>query len=273
MKKKKKRGKSVVSPKKKLSKRKKQTNPLKNVKKLFKKKVSVSISPSIIVLAILVLIMIIIKILSPIYLKEGQTEIVFLASEILIVAFLGFISILLLKKLGGLNVSSEQSSKYQKFLNPIMVGICFGLAFIVYGYLAEIKNSDIYLPLSVLFYLWESISYEIIFHIFPIVLFVWLFGNLIFKRKKDENKIFWIVAIIISILGAYSTIAIFSTPGTSLENPGQFFVWVFGILIFVTEVTALYLFKKYGLLAPILMKMSFYLIFNIIWPLFFMNLL
>jgi len=119
-------------------------------------------------------------------------------------------------------------------------------------------------PLSIPVYLFGGIILEIFYRLIPMVLLVWLISNLIL-RKRWQEQVFWVVAILLCLLepvmqtiGVYQMGIIAST----------LLAAILFIFVFAGNLIPTYFFRKYGFLAAIVWRLTDYLVWHIIWPLF-----
>ncbi len=197
----------------------------------------------------------------------GRTA-VFSFLEILIVLFFGGIGLLCYKKIGLPEFLNKKFKTKKAILISIGLGLGFALLFAIYDSIAKIGDMSVGLPISILFYIWGAIASESIFRLFAIGCFSWFFGNLIL-RKKYNKQVYWILAVIFSGIAVFSMLSAFSIPDVPLNRPNDSLFIVLGCLVFVSELAAFKLLKKYGFLSPLIFRLSFYLIWHMIWPVVF----
>lgn len=116
-------------------------------------------------------------------------------------------------------------------------------------------------PYSIPVYFSVGILMEILLHLIPIVLLVWLISNVIL-RKRWENKVFWTVAILFSLIEPIGQTIGMQQMGIITRS---LFAGILFIFIFAANLLPLYLFRIYGFLSAVVWRLSFYLIWHIIW--------
>ncbi len=219
----------------------------------------------------LVTVMILIKlfdlIFNPNKVFPGRVA-VFSWVEILVVLILGIIGLLLYKKIKLPKFDNKKIRQSKTLLYSIGFGLVFSTILVIIDFFAKIGDISVGLPLAPLFYIWGAISSEVIFRLFGISLFIWLFGNIILKKKYKE-KVYWIGAIVLSLLATTTMLSAFSNPSIIINKPSTFLLTLFGLVTFLTEMFAFKLLKKYGFLSNLIFRLSFYLVWHIIWPLAF----
>ena len=167
---------------------------------------------------------------------------------------LGFLGLILTRKLGFAKIWDEKISNKQRFWNPLLIGVILGILFIIVDLILSrfsgIKMLHPPFPTSLVASAIAGIGDEVIFRLFFISFWVWLISHVIF-RKKYQNRIFWIVAVISAIAFSFvhlpATMMIFGFNSIS-EIPVAFHVEVL-LLNGSLSLIAAYYFRKYGLLA------------------------
>lgn len=99
--------------------------------------------------------------------------------------------------------------------------------------------------------------------LFTIPLLVWLFSNVIL-RGKGRTPVFWIAVIVAAL---YEPLPHMQEDFAAVSGAGVLITalkWTIEPL-FLANVIAGWLFKKYGFLAAFVMRLSFYLIWHIIY--------
>ena len=94
---------------------------------------------------------------------------------------------------------------------------------------------------------------------FAIPFLVWLLSNVVL-RHRGQTQVFWLVAILAALYEPlpYMTDALHHTGVLSSLR-------IFVGPLFAANLVAAYIFRKYGFLAPLVMRLSFYLIWHIIY--------
>ena len=184
---------------------------------------------------------------------------------IILAAVLGFIALKLAQRTGFPDIWDKRISNKQRFLIPILFGLGFAIIQIIL--VASVLHLDIPMvkfPLSIPVYLFGGIILEIFYRLIPMVFLVWLISNLIL-RKRWQEQVFWVVAILLCLLEpVMQTIGMYQMGIiTDILLTAILFAFVFAGNLIPT-----YFFRKYGLLAAIVWRLTDYLIWHIIWPLF-----
>ncbi|NPV50823.1 MAG: hypothetical protein HPY60_06455 [Candidatus Methanofastidiosum sp.] len=231
------------------------------------KKISVRDKTFLILIGIMLVIKLFDIIFSPNHIYPGRIA-SFSWIEIALAFILGYIGIRISDKVGIPSMWDPKVSNKNRFLLPIVVGILIGVIFITFDYYAKIGNMSVGFPLSILFYLWGGIYSEAVLHLFPVTLLVFLFSSKLLKGRYNK-EVYWIFSVLLGLTSAFGMVMAFSIPGVPIHASSVYVIYSIGFLIFITELTVLYILRKYGFLSAISTRLSFYLIWHIIWPLIF----
>jgi hypothetical protein len=189
------------------------------------------------------------------------------------VALMGVLGITMSRKIGIPEMWDEKISNRQRLLIPFVAGLIYGLAPIVpellgmEGRLHPLAiGSDIHVefPLSIPFYTYGAIFLEVFLRLFTLSFLVWLLSYILL-RNRWRTPIFWLADIAVAL---YEPLPYLMEDIQAAANPMQVTSAVVTILIgplFLANVFSGYLFKKYGFLASLIMRLSFYLVWHIIY--------
>jgi membrane protease YdiL (CAAX protease family) len=184
---------------------------------------------------------------------------------------LGFLGLKLSQKLGFANIWDPMVSNRQRFLIPALVGIGLGVFFV----LADAILSQFHasgplphppFPTSLVASAIAGIGEELIFRLFFIPFWVWLVSYVILK-KKWQNQIFWVVAILSALAFAFghipSVMAFFGWK-TIGEIPPALMSEIL-LLNSIVSVFAAYYFRRFGFLAPVGIHFWTDVVWHVIW--------
>lgn len=168
---------------------------------------------------------------------------------------LGFLGLLLSRKIGFADIWDDNVSNRARFATPALVGVFLGVSFIIvdvvvssYSPFGRLPHPAF--PASIIATLGAAIGEEIIFRLFFISFWVWLIAHVILKGKR-LNVVFWVVSIA-------SALAFFAGHIPSvlmlkgLASPAQIPPLTLGEMVFLNSALSLpaaYLFRKNGILA------------------------
>lgn len=182
---------------------------------------------------------------------------------IILTAVLGFVALKLAPRTGFPDIWDKRVSNRQRFLIPVLFGLGFaGIQIVLVSFVLNLDIPMVKYPLSIPVYLFGGIILEMIYRLIALVLFVWLLSNVIF-RKRWQKQVFWAVAIVLALLEPVGqTIGMYQMGiVTNLLLAAILFVF-----IFAGNLIPAYFSRKYGFLAPVVWRLSDYLIWHIIWP-------
>jgi hypothetical protein len=184
---------------------------------------------------------------------------------VVLAAALGFVALKLAQRTGFPDMWDEEISNQQRFVIPVLFGLGFAVIQIILVTLVlRLDIPMVKFPLSIPVYLFGGIILEIFYRLIPMVLLVWLISNLLL-RKRWQEQVFWVVAILLCLVEpVMQTIGMYQMGIiTDILLTAILFVFVFAGNLIPT-----YFFRKYGFLAAIVWRLTDYLIWHIIWPLF-----
>ncbi len=175
------------------------------------------------------------------------------------VSALGFVGLLLTRRAGFPDFWDRSVSHRQRFLIPAVVGLVYGVVTVLYD-LRDPAPVHLTLPWSIPFYAYGATLLEILLRLFAVTFLVWLISNLVF-RGKWQWQVFWVAAVIAALY----------EPLPHLTNAFYTRGMLAALVVLVTaplfagNIVAAYLYKKYGFLAALTMRLSFYLFWHIIY--------
>jgi len=184
---------------------------------------------------------------------------------VILAAILGFAALKLAQQTGFPDIWDKRISNRQRFVIPVLFGLGFVVIQIILVTLVlQLNIPMVKFPLSIPVYLFGGIILEIFYRLILMVFLVWLIFNLIL-RKRWQEQVFWVVAILLCLLEPVMQTAGMYQMGiiTNILLTAILFIFVFAGNLIPT-----YFFRKYGFLAAIVWRLTDYLIWHIIWPLF-----
>lgn len=186
-------------------------------------------------------------------------------SMYILVSVLGFAALKLAARTGFPDIWDKGISNKQRLLIPLLTGFGFGIIMMIIAYALQLDVPMVKFPYSIPVYFSGGILSEILFHLIPIVILLWFVSDLVLK-KRWQNEVFWILAIFLSLLEPVSQT-------TGLHQMGiisnMLFTAILFIFIFTANLLPLYFFRMYGFLSAVVWRLSFYMIWHIIWGGFF----
>jgi hypothetical protein len=120
---------------------------------------------------------------------------------------------------------------------------------------ANVPTINVPFPKSILFYSGGAIIVEALYRLILITLPLWIVGTVIL-RGRGQATVFWIVALLTSLVepaGQMSLVA--GHPGVMVAM---------GVAMYGMNVFEALLFWRYGLLAPLAFRLTFYLVWHVV---------
>lgn len=184
---------------------------------------------------------------------------------------LGFLGLKLSQKLGFADIWDSEVSNEQRFLVPVLLGVGIGV-FII---LADVFFSQFHtlgpiphppFPTSLVASAVACIGEELIFRLFFISFWVWLISYVILK-KRWQNQIFWIIAILSAFAFAFGHIpSIMILFGLNTINEIPLALMSEIILVNgVVSLLAAYYFRKFGFLAAVGIHFWTDVVWHVVW--------
>lgn len=225
------------------------------------KKLSASTKTYLVLVAFLVLVKIVF-LLVPTAFPLAQQESAFYWITIGIIALMGLVGLVLARRTGFPNTWDPKVSNTQRFLIPLVIGLVYGVITV----LKDLSNPvpvHLKLPLSIAFYAYGAVFLEIMLRLFVIPLLIWLISNLLFCGRW-QTPVFWFAAVVAAL---YEPLPFMQEDLSSTSGFASFVVLARWLIepLFLANVLSGWLFRKYGFLAPLTMRLSFYLVWHIIY--------
>ncbi|HSE41808.1 MAG TPA: hypothetical protein VLH08_13680 [Acidobacteriota bacterium] len=179
---------------------------------------------------------------------------------------LGWLGVVLAQKTGFPEPWNGGISNIPRVSLPLAIGILLGILAIATDWLTgwthfvankmHLKTIHIDFPASLVIYPGGAIIVNIIYRIFPIPFLLWIISTLLLK-KRFQDRVFWILAALLSFIEPIGDFG--------LKELGFGKMSVVFIEDYVLNFSEMWLFRKLGFLAPILMRIFFYLIWHVLW--------
>lgn len=182
-------------------------------------------------------------------------------------AVLGFIGVWFAHKTGFPSAWDARLSNRQRLLIPIAIGLAYAVFEVVFdlltGYskfeiaLHHVAKINIDFPASVWIYSGGSVIIEVIYRLFLVPVLLWLISSVLLKGRW-QTQVFWTLAILTS----------FIEPLTQDLDAIQLGVVMLAAVLlkgFGRNFLQATLFRNYGFLAAILMRIAFYMIWHVVY--------
>jgi len=157
-------------------------------------------------------------------------------------------------------------SRWKVVLWPLVFGVLLGALAILTDHVtgwtgivaAEMNIDTIHIdfPASLFTYPGGAIIVNILYRIFPIPLLLWLISTVLLHGRA-QGKVFWVLAVLLSLVEPMGDL------GLAKHGVGMM-VAVFS-QDYALNLLEAHFFRKLGFLAPILLRVFFYLIWHVLW--------
>jgi hypothetical protein len=223
-----------------------------------------------------ILLMVAIKLffdINPVAFRLSDQSAVFTWPIIAGVAVMGLLGMAMSRKIGIPEIWDERISNRQRFVIPLLAGLVYGVITVVpelmgtAGALHPLAvNSSVHVefPLSIPFYTYGAIFLEVFLRLFTLSFLVWLLSY-VALRDRWRTAIFWLADIAVAL---YEPLPYLLEEIEAAAGPAQIISAVISTILgplFLANVFSGYLFKKYGFLASLVMRLSFYLVWHVIY--------
>jgi hypothetical protein len=169
-------------------------------------------------------------------------------------------------------------SNWMRFLLPALLGVSFGLEEIVTDYCSglsqlvvaqlQIPFFHIRFPASAIVYPAGAIIVDTLYRLVPIPLLLWIVSSLIL-RSKGQERTFWVLAILLSLFEPVTQSGIISLllGRETVFREHELLVAYQMLEGYILNLLQAWLFRRYGFLACLTMRVSMYLIWHVLWGL------
>lgn len=178
---------------------------------------------------------------------------------------LGAIGVFLSNRTGFPDPVSRAIPGWRRFGGPALIGLVAGSLFLLTDVVTglsrlqaekfNLPSTDIGFPASLLVYSAAAVYVEIVFRLLPLPLLMFIVCNLIL-RGRAPTPVFWASAVLTSLIEPLSQI------GTQVLAP---LPWALVLTeTFATNLAQAAVFRRYGFLASILVRVTFYLVYHVL---------
>jgi hypothetical protein len=181
----------------------------------------------------------------------------------------GLLGVLLAGRTGFPPAWGEPGTNAKRVWLPLAMGVALGVIAIITDLATgwtklvadkmHLPTIHIDFPASVLIYPGGAVIVEVIYRLLLIPLLLWLISGVIL-RGRHEERIFWVLAVLTSLLEPLS-----QDLREIITGPSRFaFACVF-VEDYSLNLGQAWLFRRYGFLSSILLRVFFYLIWHVLW--------
>jgi len=213
--------------------------------------------------AYLVVVAVLLRTIVPVTFVDRSQAGFFEPAGLVAMGVMGLLGVWLSTRTGFPDPLDPRISQLQRFGIPTLIGLAAGALFLVTDVVTamsrlqvehlNVPSTDIAFPASLFVYSAGVIYTEIIFRLFTIPVLLWLISNLLLWGRGQEAT-FWVLAILTSMI-------------EPLTQTGYRVLPVLPLLFvmlqsFGTNLAQAAMFRKYGFLASITLRLAFYLIYH-----------
>jgi hypothetical protein len=183
-------------------------------------------------------------------------------ATIVSVSLAGLIGLVLTPRAGFPEMWDPRVSRRQRFVVPAIIGLVYGVETVLRD-LAVPSPVHLRFPLSIPFYAYGAILLEIMLRLFAVTALTWLVSNVVL-RGRGQAAAFWLAAVVAALYEPWPHIVEELHASPPIATPGIFVQWALQPL-FVSNVVSAYVFRRYGFIAPLVMRLCFYLVWHILY--------
>jgi membrane protease YdiL (CAAX protease family) len=187
---------------------------------------------------------------------------------------LGFIGLVLSRKLGLPEIWDSDISNRQRFLIPALVGLGVGIVIIIGDLVFSPINGIGHFPhppfpASIVASIAAGIGEEVMFRLFFISFWTWLVSKIIL-RGRWQTQVYWVISLVSAIAFGLGHLpgVMFLKGWTSMAQVPPILMVEMILLNGILSLFAAYYFKKYGFLAPVGIHFWADMVWHVIWGLF-----
>ena len=183
----------------------------------------------------------------------------------------GLLGVMLADRTGFPPAWGEPGTNAKRVWLPLMLGVALGIVAIITDLatgwtkvVAEkmhLPTIHIEFPASALIYPGGAIIVEVIYRLLLIPLLLWLISGVILRGRQEE-RVFWVLAVLTSLLEPLSQDLRGIITGPSRLAFGCVFAQDYAL-----NLGQAWLFRRYGFLSAILLRVFFYLVWHVLWGL------
>lgn len=180
---------------------------------------------------------------------------------ILLATGLGWFAVRLAPASGFPDLWDDNISNTRRLLLPVILGLLLGICqIILLDKLLHLPVTMVELPLAIPVYLAAGIVSEVFFRLIPLVFATWLISGKLLGGK-GQSQTFWIIAILFSLAEPVLQVAAMYQIGLVSSS---FLLSLLFTLVFAANIVPAWLFRKSGFLAPLMFRLSAYLVWHIL---------
>jgi hypothetical protein len=193
-----------------------------------------------------------------------------------ILTAVGLVGVWLSRRTGFPAMWDERVAAWQRFALPALVGVAFGVESIladrawgltkIVAERLNIRSFHMAFPASAFVYPGGAIIVDVLYHLVPLSLLVWLISNLLL-RGRGQERVFWVVAVLLSAFEPVTQTGVLAPLfGKELMLKGHETLLVYMLLEgYAFNLAQAYFFRRYGFLACLTTRIAMYLVWHVLW--------
>jgi len=179
---------------------------------------------------------------------------------ILVMGFLGIFLTSFLLMQNGFAIFSKTQARGRSAGFVLAAGLAV-MAILVDIVVKFPADMNLLFPESLLFYPVIGFCVEIVFHVLPLSILLWIFTGLF--RHTNPVKILWVSLVIVAFIEPFFQ----AVSGLSANLPAWVPFWV-GLHVFLINITQLVIFKRHGFIWMYLFRLAYYFFWHMAWGYF-----
>lgn len=223
------------------------------------------VSPSVLIYWVILAVIVLLRLLLSLFPSEQvASQMVNLTDSLSIGAIwlVGWVGVFLAPRTGFADMWQKDITNHKRWLIPFLIGLGFGLLSIIFDYLQPLgEGSLIIFPASLVAYPLAGILEEIIFRLFLTTTIVWIISEILLRGRWQE-AVFWGTSIFLGLFYTLSQINLYQNLTGTLD---LLVLLQFFTMIAANFIVAAFLYRKFGFLAALSMRMGDYLLWHILW--------
>jgi hypothetical protein len=185
-------------------------------------------------------------------------------TTILAFGIVGVLGVFLAPKAGFPEIGSSKITVVQRVVIPSVLGLGVGVISIFIDTILHLDYAiEIDLPTSLIAYPLDGILEEIQLRLLLTTFLVWLLSTMILKGKFQEH-VFWAIAGIVAVAYTWWQIVVYTQFAGAVDTDT---VVRFVVLTGAYFLVAAFVYRRFGFLAVVVMRLAQYLLWHILWKL------
>ena len=177
-------------------------------------------------------------------------------------SILGYLGLRIFEEDAGFpDMLEEEISNTKRLLIPLILGVIFAIGAILFDMLNPYKVPRLPIPISIPYWIFVAIFDEFFWRLFLLTFLIWLISHVI-KDDEKQEKIFWFVVVLEAVLYMLLQTSMF------IQNVGPITPVLFLQIILIGggfTVIACYCYRKGGFLAVMVLRLTQYMLYHVLY--------